>query len=748
MHHQEEGKHTRDTGRIQAVMEGSSIKSTFRDYVRVIFQRKKFILIPAIGIPLCLAIYAFGIAEEIYRAENRIVVLDNKTNKPLLGNLSTTSDLGKRINTSVERITSRNGILNIIAGIDYVAAKFPDSAVIQNKRRDVLIEKRTVLEYRLSRVNGRISRLEAQLDGAGDAPQEKRRLAWNREDLLRDRHLCEAQTEELQKKIRHADERILAIARKEAESQRLIERSEKEPGNAELRLLCEAGEKRELDEQARLSKLVDDFLNGLKIGIRGNSVSVSFESRDPQLCKDIVDETLLRLEFENLSIKKQEVLSTTEILDEKICEYERRVAEKENMLKGYDTLHILDAYPGELDSAEFDAALRHETAIMRVDVPAPHIIKQYREYLKELQDIRRQISELSARRSVMTEQIGDTPEFIEGCVVESMPEHVARLKNELYSAEMERATLLQTMTESHPFVQKASERIARLKDMLAETDKLEVAQVERVKNPRYSEIQTQLGRIDREIAGLKARETETSKQMESYRQKARELPGIRNERNNLSGALAADRNMLRNLQQRKSGAEITRALEVDSEQGMRFERPDPTSTPLAPISPNRRVLMLLGLLLGGATAAVLLFFVEYADRSIRGIADVKRHLGLPVLGTVPHFFRKDKGIKVRKAFSARRALNYALTTAVVTVLVISFIFDSEVSEFVGRQLGRETPVAGLRKYQGFPNILAEWSVWDTLTETAETAPGPAVARPPAVPEIDIEPGVFAAEESP
>ncbi len=738
----------RDTGRIQAVMEGSSIKSTFRDYVRVIFQRKKFILIPAIGIPLCLAIYAFGIAEEIYRAENRIVVLDNKTNKPLLGNLSTTSDLVKRINTSVERITSRNGILNIIAGIDYVAAKFPDSGLIQNKRRDVLIEKRTVLEYRLSRVNGRILRLEAQLDGAGDASQEKRCLAWNREDLLRDRRLCEAQTEELQKKIRHADERILAIARKEAEFQHLIERSEKEPGNAELRLLCEAGEKCELDEQARLGKLVDDFLNGLKIGIRGNSVSVSFESRDPQLCKDIVDETLLRLEFENLSIKKQEVLSTTEILDDKIREYERRVAEKENMLEGYDTLHILDAYPGELDSGEFDAALRHETAMMRVDVSAPHIIKQYRGYLKELQDIRRQISELSARRSVMTEQIGDTPEFIEGCVVESIPEHVTRLKNELHSAEMERVTLLQTMTESHPFVQKVSESITRLKDMLAETDKLEVTQVERVKNPRYSEIQAQLGRIDREIAGLKAREAETSKQMESYRQKARELPGIRNERNNLAGALAADGNMLRNLQQRKSGAEITRALEVDSEQGMKFERPDPTSTPLVPISPNRRVLMLLGLLLGGATAAVLLFFVEYADRSIRGIADVKRHLGLPVLGTVPHFFRKDKGIKARRVFSARRALNYALTTAVVTVLVISFIFDSEVSEFVGRQLGRETPVAGLRKYQGFPNILAEWSAWDTLTETAETAPGPAVARPPAVPEIDIEPGVYAAEESP
>lgn len=745
MHQMEEGK-SLEQGRITTAMEGSFIKTTFRDYVRVIFQRKKFIVIPVIAIPLCLAIYAFVIADEIYRADNRIVVLDNKTNKPLLGNLSTTSDLGKRINTSVQRINSRSGMLQLIASIDYLAAKFPDSAEVQNKRLEILARKREVLEYRLTRINSRLANIETQPEYAADSSQ-KRRVSLDREDFEHDRRVSREQIKGLLDNIRRTDERIRAIAEQDAESQRLVERSEKEPGNTELRLLCEARKNRRLEDNARLDRLVDQYLGGIKIEIRGNSVSASFESGDPQLCKDIVDEALLRLEFENLSIKKQEVMSTTEILDEKIHEYEQRVAEKENALKGYRSLHILEASPDELNSDQLNEALLAQTVIARPDMPAPHILTQYREYLKELQDIQRQISELAAEYENLTAQFKDTPEFVNGSVLESIPEYVARLQNDLHAAEMERAKLMETMTEKHPHVEKVSDKIARLKEMLAGTERLQVTQVQRVKNPLYDETQSRLRQVDGKLAGLRAREKETAKNMEYYRQQAVKLPEIVAEHSRLARELGQDRNLLRNLLDRKSGAEITRALEVDSEEGMRFEKPDPTAMPLSPVKPNRRVLILLGLLLGGAAAAVLLFFVEYADRAVRGIADVKRHLGLPVLGTVPYFIRKSGGVKVTTAFNIRGAINCAIASALATILAISFFLDSDVSDFVKKQMGREMPVAGFRQHQAFPCMLTDWSIWETAPKKAETETT-AGLQPPDAPDIEIEPGVFAAEENP
>lgn len=726
-------------------MDGSSIKSTFRDYVRVIFQRKKFIIIPVIGIPLCIAIYAFVIADEVYRADNCVVVLDNKTNKPLLGNLSTTSDLGKRIDTSVKRITSRSGMINLIASIDYVSAQFPDSAIVQNKRMEILTDKRVILEYRLGRVNKRIAGLKVQMENTpGD--YEKRRLAMSLEDLGRDKNICEEQIAELQKKIRRAEERMGAIAGQEAEFQRLLKRSERQPENEELRLLCQAGRSRDLDQRMRLDEMVERFLKGLRVSIHGNSVSASFESRNPQLCKDVVDEALLRLESENLAIKKREVLSTAEILDEKILEYEQRVEEKGSALKGYQSLHILDASPGELASEEFNDILVRESTATRFDVSAPYIVAQYRDYKKEHADIRQKVKELTAERGSLDGQLKATPEFINGSVIESMPEHVARLKDELHAAEIERAKLLETMTDKHPHVKKVTAKIERLKGMLDNSNELEVTHVERVKNPRYDEIQSRLGRMDSELAGLKTREEEAAKNTEYYRRRALRLPDLVAEHSKLARELLQDRRRLQDLLERKSGAEITRALEVDSEEGMRFEKPDPTALPLSPIRPNRRLLVLLGLLLGGAGAAVLLFFVEYADRSIRGIADVKRHLGLPVLGAIPHFFKKDKGVKVRKTFSVRGALNCALVTVLVTVLAISFFLDEETSDFLDKQLGRETPAAGYCKHQCFPGMFSNWRA--TMPFGDETQAESTDAAAPDAPEIDIAPGVFAAEEGP
>jgi hypothetical protein len=268
-----------------------------------------------------------------------------------------------------------------------------------------------------------------------------------------------------------------------------------------------------------------------------------------------------------------------------------------------------------------------------------------------------------------------------------------------------------------------------------------------VKNPLHDQIQSQLGSVDSKLAGLSAGENETGKKMEYYRERAVNLSSMAQKYGKLAGDLLQNRTKLRDLQERKAGADITLSLEVDNENGMKFEKPDPTGLPLTPIKPNRRVLLLLGLLLGGAAAAVMLFFVEYADRAIRGIADVKRHLGLPVLGSVPHFYRKDRTVRVTRAFNLRGALNCGVTAALVAALVISFFFDNEVSNFVNAKLNRETPVSSFKNYHVIPSLLANWNDWDTAPDNPGPY-GPASRAALTGPEIEIEPGVFAAEENP
>jgi uncharacterized protein involved in exopolysaccharide biosynthesis len=744
-------------------MDGSLIKSTFRDYVRVIFHRKKFILLPVIGIPLCLAIYAFIIAPVIYKAENRVVVLDNKTNRPILGNLSMTSDLGKRIDTSVKRITSRSGITAIVASIDYLSDKFPASSIVQYKRRDVLAQKRGILDYRLNHINSRIVDMNSEMIKAGEAA-EKRSLSFVLEDLLRDKRLCESQIEELQKKIHDTDNRISEIQAGDAELQGLVERSKKEPQNENIRLLIKSRRQGQDEEQARLEKTIDSLLTGLKVGINGNSITVSFESEDPQLSKDVVDETLVRLEFENLSIKKQEIVGTAQILDQKIEEYQQKVADEEGKLKDFQRLYVLEASPGELSTQEFYERLVREGTIVPTDMPVPYILTQYRTLQEKCNEIDSNITARQAEIKTLGEQLKTTPEYVEGSVTESTPEHVKRLMEELQNKIIERNKMLETKTDKHPHVQQITAAIERLKGIIDSEDKLVVTQTEHIKNPIHTDLLDRLSKAQTQSQVLQADGAARAKELGYYRERAQQLPEILQRHTRLAAQLVKDNNTLRDLLQRKSSAEITQALEVDSDEGMRFEKPDPTAMPAAPYKPNRRLLLLLGLLLGAAAAAVLLFFVEYADRSIRGAADVKRHLGLPVLGTVPQFFKTAKGIKVNTGLSARKALTCATVTAVVSLLVISFIFERETSDLINQQMHWRGPVAE-KNHLAFPVAFLDWS---GETATARTpansqtksfapqapAPEPAIPRTvapqaPAAPEMEVlDPGVIPSEEKP
>jgi Skp family chaperone for outer membrane proteins len=368
------------------------LKNRISTIARFVFQRKKFIILPLIVVPLCIAIYAFTIAPETYRAENRIAVLDNKTGTPMTGGSLTTGDCGKRIDSAVKRTTGREGITAVIANIDYLAANFPGSAEIQRKRRDALAEKQ--------RACGRLS-------------------------------------VELQKKIDETDDRLRIIADRESELQRLAERGENEPANEKIRQLVQSRRQSRDEELLRLDKMVDTIRKGLTVGVKADGVTASFESDDPQLCKDVVDEALLAL----AAVKDDEI---------------------------------------------------------------------------------------------------------------------------------------------------------------------------------------------------------------------------------------------------------------------KFEKPAPAVLPVAPVKPNCRMLIALGLIAGAAVAAALLLFAGFADRSIRSAADAARRLGLPVLATLPRFFRTAKGVTDRAGFSARKAAAYITTTAAAALLVLAFAFDRETAGLVHQKLNKAT-VAQESDFHGPPS---------------------------------------------
>ncbi len=77
---------------------------------------------------------------------------------------------------------------------------------------------------------------------------------------------------------------------------------------------------------------------------------------------------------------------------------------------------------------------------------------------------------------------------------------------------------------------------------------------------------------------------------------------------------------------------VTKILDVKNVQII-----DVAETPGGPVKPNKQMNVAIALVLGLILGFGIIFLMEYFDKTIKTPDDVKKHLDLPVLGTIPIF---------------------------------------------------------------------------------------------------------------
>jgi succinoglycan biosynthesis transport protein ExoP len=115
----------------------------------------------------------------------------------------------------------------------------------------------------------------------------------------------------------------------------------------------------------------------------------------------------------------------------------------------------------------------------------------------------------------------------------------------------------------------------------------------------------------------------------------------------LEGDVANNRALYNSFLQQSANAQITEAFENARVSG-RFSVLEPARLPRAPSKPNRLMLILLGLVLGGFVGVGSVLVVERHDQSMRNAEEVEMLLGLPVLGAIPRVEELDRGRQRRQ----------------------------------------------------------------------------------------------------
>ncbi len=234
-------------------------------------------------------------------------------------------------------------------------------------------------------------------------------------------------------------------------------------------------------------------------------------------------------------------------------------------------------------------------------------------------------------------------------------------------------TLLVDSTEEHPMVKDLRLKITQAqKDVETETIDVDKAKpVPTTSNPLYENLIKQ--QIDQ--ATQQAATGSQGKPLTSLDQVNPTQTGSNDNLyqllllDKLDKTMAQDINVNKTiynmLLQRLETAKITQRLEA-SKQGTRYTVLDPPRLPLKPVKPNKMLVLIMGIFLGGAAGVGIILLLEFADQSLLGIDEAKEFLELPILGGISKILTEEDIVTSR----VKNRFRTVVFTVVSLMLVI------------------------------------------------------------------------------
>lgn len=322
-------------------------------------------------------------------------------------------------------------------------------------------------------------------------------------------------------------------------------------------------------------------IDASEVGKKTNIISVSYTDTNPKQASDVIN-TLVRVYLD------QSVGFKTE-------EANRTVGFVEDQLKDLR---------GTLDSAEKNLqAYKSKSGVVQLDATAQQLITQLSntEQQRTAVTLQKKQTEfaLSSLQDAMRRGTTYSPS---GTVTDPL---VGAMAGKLAELEVEKKGLLTQATEKHPAVKAVQSQIDELMQKLRSTYQNE----ENTLSKQEADINAELNRYEGVLKSLPEAERDLAK---------------------LTRVTKVNADIYTFLLQKHEEARIARASTISN-----ISIVDPAITPEAPIKPNKRKNLLLGLLVGCMLGVGLAFFQEYLDDTIKDVEGAKRELKWPLLAMIP-----------------------------------------------------------------------------------------------------------------
>jgi polysaccharide biosynthesis transport protein len=223
-------------------------------------------------------------------------------------------------------------------------------------------------------------------------------------------------------------------------------------------------------------------------------------------------------------------------------------------------------------------------------------------------------------------------------------------------------TLRMRLTPEHPDMQRAERLVKQLEDEAAGAPAApdRRAGLQAYRDTRIKQAQDELTKVNQQIAAREALEMRLRDAVAGYQGRVQAVPERVSEWTDLTRDYGTSQQVYASLLAKREDARIAASLERQRAHEQ-FKVVAEPQVPTAPVSPNRPVIVLIGLVLGLGLALALLAFHEVRDSTIRAESEVLTTLGIPVLAMVP---------VVTTVTDRRRARRRRVTLSAAAALVL------------------------------------------------------------------------------
>ncbi len=388
------------------------------------------------------------------------------------------------------------------------------------------------------------------------------------------------------------------------------------------------------DEEKRVNEYASRLLRGLIVNQveRTNLVRVSVNSTNKELAPKVADSVAVVFSKQNAEREQQGARRAVADLSRSITELQSVIAEQEAQL--------ID----EMRKSNLPLQEKGQ------DLAASRLGSLSETWLRTMESRRQLEGRYNAAVAANNRGEGmNIPDLYENKIFQDtmrlnterkakLQDDIRNIDRQIQQAETEKAELLVRYTPEYPEVKKKEERIASLKEAKTKTES-EVSEIID-RDQKKIEKDAVTGALVALRSQLDSKRREEQQALAAYEREAA-LANIQGQAQTRLTTLKREIETKRNLLDTYTQRLKERELELES------EAPDnikiaANAGAAGPVGPARGRNIAVALLLSLSAGIGLAFLMDYLDDSVKSSEDIGRHLGLPTLALIQHYFGSEK----------------------------------------------------------------------------------------------------------